>query len=232
MRRDWARSNAPVLTEDITEDGPVCGEGAWLASVCQRRPRSGQHLLHHQVYISVGPVAILRRDCVRAEEGRYEVNGWLRCSSAMASELLELVGHVQAITGLGLCRRRAVGEHPVEPLAVSCDQLCKRRSARVGHSADDAAARGHDLHVRRAADAQLELRGAMAGPGQVRMGVHEAGDDRAAACVEISWSTQRALQLCRYGRDATTTPSATAPRSTMPSSRMAARDAAPADPRG
>ena len=85
---------------------------------------------------------------------------------------------VEAVAGLRLDRRDAVGQHLVEPAPAVGEQLALRRGARGRDRRQDPAAGREDVEVRRAALAQDELVLARAGEQQVGVRIDEAGRDR------------------------------------------------------
>ena len=121
---------------------------------------------------------------MRAEKGRHEVERTLPLQRGDDLQLLQLVFDVQPVTRLRLGGRRPVFEHPPHALRRLLDQSGGRRGPGIGHCADDAAARGHDLHVRRAANTEIEFACPVARPGEVRVRVDEAGDHRPSARIE------------------------------------------------
>ena len=110
-------------------------------------------------------------------------------------QLLQLVRDIEPIAGLGLRGGRAVVQHPVKAAARLRHQRLQRCRARVGDGADDAAAGRHDLHVGGAADTHLELRRPVAGPRQMRVRVHEAGNDRTPTGIQRRVRLHRRAQI-------------------------------------
>ena len=75
------------------------------------------------------------------------------------------------------------------------DGILTEDAGAAASGACDAAARSHDLHVGRAADAQFELGRAVAGPGEMRMRIYEAGHDRTAGCIQRRARLHRRTQV-------------------------------------
>ncbi len=97
---------------------------------------------------------------------------------------LEFSVQVEAVAGLDLGRGGAVGEHGVQAGQGLLDQLVQRGGAGGAHGGHDAAASLHDLHVRGAGDALLELAGPVACPQQMGVGIDEAGQHDLAGRVD------------------------------------------------
>ncbi len=78
--------------------------------------------------------------------------------------------------------------------------LIETSRSRRAHGGHDAAARVHDLHVRRARDTLLKFVGAIARKDHMRVRINEARHHHAAACVEDSRSGVLLSQLIRRAK--------------------------------
>ena len=129
--------------------------------------------------------AVLGRHLVGGEQGRHQVHRMPAGGRADGAQLLELVLRVEAVAALRLGGGGAPGEHRSMPPEDVAPPAPPRSPARVAaHGREDAAAGGGDLLVGLAGEARRELLLAAAGPGEVGVGIDEAGDQRAAAAVE------------------------------------------------
>jgi hypothetical protein len=120
------------------------------------------------------------RQGVGAEESGAHRHFALARELARGAELLALVFEAQAIPGLDLEGRDALGEQRVEPGQGALDQLCFAGGARRVHRRDDAAALACNRFVRDAGESHLELVGAVAAVDEMGVAVDEAGCDPAA----------------------------------------------------
>ena len=137
------------------------------------RRAGAQHRAADQVQVP-GPVAlVLGRHHVRPQEG--DLGRDLRRQRDRA----RLVGHGQPVAGLALQRGGALGEHlPGQPGQVRAQLLVRGGPGGRDRAADPAGLVGRPGHPRG------ELRAALPGEDQVRVGVDEAGQHRPAAAVD------------------------------------------------
>ena len=132
-----------------------------------------QHRAADQVQVP-GPVAlVLGRHHVRPQEG--DLGGDLRGQRDRAG----LVGHGQPVAGLALQRGGALGHHLPGQTGQVGPQFLVRGGPGGRHRAADPAGL-----VRLAGHPRRELRAALPGEDQVRVGVDEAGQHRPAAAVD------------------------------------------------
>ena len=172
-----------VLAEDVAEAGdPLAGHGRQLLVDDAGDIRVGPR---------VGAVAVLRRDGVRAEECRHQLDGPLAAEPADQVQQPQFRGDVQAVSGLGFRGRRAAGQHLSQAGPAAGQQLLVGRGARRSHRREDPAAGGQDLEIAGATGAELPLGLARAGEEQVRVGVDEPGRDEAASRVETAKGVDR-----------------------------------------
>ena len=159
----FGRREDALLAEDVAEAGePLLG--------CRR-----DDLVADQVEIGVAPVAVLLGHLVRGEQRRHELDRLRGGGGPDGLELLEFGAQAEAVAALCLGGRRAAGEHPAEPTEGEIQQGRSVRRARRAYGREDAAAGGGDLLIRPSGEALDELVLARTGPGQMGVGIDEAG---------------------------------------------------------
>ena len=107
---------------------------------------------------------------MRGEVGRAHGDAERLADPPRDAQHLALVVEVQAVAGLDLQRRRAIGEQRAARAAATARNSSSSSASRVARTVDsDAAAGAGDLLVARALQAQLEFARAIAGEHQVRV---------------------------------------------------------------
>ena len=144
----------------------------------------GQHFIHDQIGISVFAALVLGGDGMRAQERGHEIDRMFSSEPLDGVQHLQLGGGLQPVAGFCFGGRGAVRQHPIEPRASLIDQLVQTGRASRSHRGHDAAARVHDLHIRRARDAPLEFVGAIARKDHVRVRIDEARHHHAPAGID------------------------------------------------
>jgi hypothetical protein len=139
---------------------------------------------------------------VGAEERRHDVDGVRTIELADGAKLSELGFDREPIAALRLTRRRAGGQHLVEPPPRGADEVGLRRGACPRDRLYDSAAGGRDCLVAGSGEPLLQLVLPIAGENEVRVWIDEAWHHRAPARVETDGLVVQ-LELARCLRRGT-----------------------------
>src|SRR6185312_10587997 len=145
----------------------------------------GQHLVANQRDVFVGTTGELRRQGMRAEKRRPDVDA-VRCRQAPGgAQHLELVRRIESVAGFDLDRGDALGDKTLQPNRALRDQLVFSGGTGGAHGRSDTAAGLRDLLVRCAREPHFELVGAIARVNQVRVAVDEPGSQPRTAAIVL-----------------------------------------------
>ena len=205
-----ARFQAGALSRDQNPLRLVGGEDAGLAEDVAPfgQPRGGHrgdHLVDDEIDVACAAGSVFDGYLVRAHEGRGDVDGMRLVESSNDAQHFQLSLDVQPVTALDFARRRAAGEHAIEPGTCLRGQLVFGCGPRRGHGRDDAAAALGDAGVTLPGKPAAELRPPVAGEDGVRVGVDEAGEDGPLTGVDdarVAGNRDGAFEIgCGSGKD-------------------------------
>ena len=169
-----------------------------VAELAQAVPcGEGDHLLRQQADVARAILPVLRRQCVRAEEGGDQLDRLLPIQLLHRAQHLQLRLGVQAVAGLGLTGRHSQGEHPLQlpcRLRLQCADV---RLARAAHGGQDAAPCGEDVEVGDAAQLHGQLVLPPAAEHQMGVRIDEARRDELSARVEALRAVRRSSRADR-----------------------------------
>ncbi len=178
-----------LLAEHVAEEGD--------AALAHPGRAGGQGIGQQVIDVGVGVAAELGRYGVGGQEGRRQFDGLGVVEGHDGVELAQFGRRLQAVARLGLGAGRAIAQHPRQPRQVVGHQLGHVGGTGAPDGGHDAPAGGHDRHVRRPAEALLELARPVAQPGQMGVGIDEAGHDTVAGGVERGRGAIASAQLGR-----------------------------------
>ncbi len=184
------------------EHAPDLGrlEGDGLAKAVDRidQPRGRRRLQARQadpVQIAVRLALELRRHGMGAQERRLDPDRPQLGQAARDPQHGKLGRLVEAIARLDLERADAFRQERVQPGQGSCQQRCLAGRPGLGHGRADAAARGRDLGIGGAFQAQLELARPVAGEHQVCVAIDQGRGHQPAADIGARPGGQGGWQL-------------------------------------
>ena len=138
---------------------------------------------------------------VGTKPGGDDVHGSLQAKSVGHLHESELRIQVQAVAGLRLDRRHAMGQHLVRPTSAVGHELALRGGPCRGHRGEDPATRCQDVEIGRATPAEFQFTFPTTGEQQMRMRIDEAGRDRAAPGIQPGKPRERVATAFQRGFD-------------------------------
>jgi hypothetical protein len=160
----------------------------------------GQHLLNHQIDVTLAITLILCGDRVRRQKCIAEFDRLLFLQSVHHVKLFDLALCFQAIPCLSLSAGGAIHEHALQPGQIGSNKLLDSSRAGGAHSRHNATASRHNLHVRCSPKALFKLVGAVAHPRQVRVGINKTRDNTPSSGIQHGAGVISCAQL-RAGTD-------------------------------
>ncbi len=157
--------------------------------------------LDHRVDVGVRPAGELRGQRVRGQVGRAHGDAQLRADAPRHAQHLALVLQVQAVAGLDLQRRRAVGDQGARTGDGLCEQVVLAGLAHRAHAGNDPPAGAGDLLVAGALQAHLELARAVTGEHQVGMAVDQPRGDPAGGLGHLAGQLRGRTRQVGTGTD-------------------------------
>ena len=160
----------------------------------------GQHLVAHQVDVSLAAARILGRQGVGTQEGGAHCHAKGLAQTPRHAQLLAFVGQRQAIAGLDFNGTHALGQQGLQPGGRQRKQGVFVGLAGGAHAGHNATARPGHVFVTGTGQAHRKLMGPLTAVHQVRVAIHQARAHPGAACA-VAWQVRAVVWQVGLGAE-------------------------------